>query len=467
MADQEPTKQVDWAGKVIALFASVKLTLAIIGALVVLSFLGITGRFGFQDIYHSRPFSLLLGFLFINLLVCSIDRLPGLIRRIRLDLGPVAPPPPRQADYRFRARAADPEEVLRRAEVIAFGREGAFPRRKMELRAKAKGQEAAEPGEGAGGTTALVSFHATGKLSLLGSQLTHLGILLIILGGIVGSQMSLNGRIDLSPGEESSTLIVDVADSPTETPLPFTVRCNSFKITYYPDKSMPSDYLCDLSILVNGREAARKTIQVNQPLYYQGYGIYQASYYPMFRFTLTAVADGTTMGADLRQYEPWTRPHSDITYLLGDYQPSAMGMGRDLGPNIAVGIFKQEMEQESVKLFERIPGFDQDRNDPYRLSFRVLPDRNATGLQVIKDPGIPLIWSGCALLVLGVSVAFFIPHRRLWLVARPGPGGLELALIGRANRAQNMFSDRLHAVADRLEAELGAGPSASGAEVKG
>ena len=403
MTEQKQNRQMDWVNKTIAFFASVKVTLVIIGALVVLSFIGIAGWLGIKDIYHSRPFSLLLGLLFINLLVCSLERLPGVIRRIRLDGGPVAPPAPREADFRVATTIADPKEALARAEELLFGA-GSHPRREQER--KGKGDSAP--------ATDYISFKATGRWSHLGAQITHLGILLIIVGGIVGGMWTLKGQIQLSPGDSSDVVTVVIGDQTSDTSMPFTVRCNDFKINYYKDKSMPSDYLCDLSILVGGKEVKRQTIQVNQPLYYRpagqitDYGIYQASYFPMFHLLLTNVDDGTTVGVDLRQYEPFTVPETGLTYVLTEYKANMEGMGRDFGPSVRAEIYKGDSPVDSVMLFQEVPTFDKGRDDPNRLSFRILPDRWATGLEVIRDPGVPLIWGGAFFLCAGVSFALFI-----------------------------------------------------------
>jgi cytochrome c biogenesis protein len=63
-------------------------------------------------------------------------------------------------------------------------------------------------------------------------------------------------------------------------------------------------------------------------------------------------------------------------------------------------------------------------------------DREAkfTGLSVANDPGTPLVWLGCILLVVGFVIRLYVPYRRVWglLVARPGGGSsLSIAAVGR------------------------------------
>ena len=43
-----------------------------------------------------------------------------------------------------------------------------------------------------------------------------------------------------------------------------------------------------------------------------------------------------------------------------------------------------------------------------------------TGLQVAKDPGVWVVWLGCFLMVVGIYVAFFMSHRRIWVRVENG-----------------------------------------------
>jgi cytochrome c biogenesis protein len=57
-----------------------------------------------------------------------------------------------------------------------------------------------------------------------------------------------------------------------------------------------------------------------------------------------------------------------------------------------------------------------------------------TGLQVSKDPGVPIVWAGCIILVTGLFVTFFISHRRIWVRAENHKGGIRLSVAGMANK---------------------------------
>jgi hypothetical protein len=60
----------------------------------------------------------------------------------------------------------------------------------------------------------------------------------------------------------------------------FTKNVGGLKLTYeFPQVSgMVKDYFSDLVVIKDGKEVLKKTIQVNDPLYYGGYHFYQSSY---------------------------------------------------------------------------------------------------------------------------------------------------------------------------------------------
>ena len=41
--------------------------------------------------------------------------------------------------------------------------------------------------------------------------------------------------------------------------------------------------------------------------------------------------------------------------------------------------------------------------------------RYATGLQVVKDPGVWIFYLGCGVMMLGLYISFFMSHSRVWI----------------------------------------------------
>ncbi len=456
------------AASLVAFFSSTKLTLVLLALIAFLSFFGTTGRefnlIGFHldfrgdTLYRSIPFQLLLGLLFTNLLVCTIDKLPGAWKRFKMDSGPEPPAPPASADQVVTFLKADIDDALSKAEKYFFG-QGAKPiRAERELFRKVgpgkdKGNDGEKEKAAPEKVRARVSFLSRGGISVLGPQITHVGILILIVGGIIGGRGHFEAEMKLRPGEQKSEAGVAEADSMRPVDLGFTVRCNDFQVTYYDDSPMASDYLCDLSILADGREVKRHVIEVNRPLHYKGYGFYQAKYdyEPTIRYLARSLQTGDTLSVVAPLGEPVELPGG--TYMAIDFEEKTVGMGRDLGPSLTLGWMKDGQMKGTARLFQNFPDRDQAKVEGYQISFVAMPGQYATILQIIKDPGIPLVWTGCSLLVLGVMVSFFIRHQRVWIVASKRGDGVIVEIAGRAKKGQALFAKRLAELADELVKE--------------
>ena len=73
-----------------------------------------------------------------------------------------------------------------------------------------------------------------------------------------------------------------------------------------------------------------------------------------------------------------------------------------------------------------------------------------TGLQVAKDPGVWVVWLGCSLMVIGIYVAFFLSHRRVWVRIQKG----NVTIGGNANKHQGAFTTYFDELAEKLMLHL-------------
>lgn len=63
----------------------------------------------------------------------------------------------------------------------------------------------------------------------------------------------------------------------------------------------------------------------------------------------------------------------------------------------------------------------------------------ASGLQITHSPGKPIVYLGCALLIIGVFLLFYLPQRRFWLIVKDAEQGAEILLAGMSNRNPREF----------------------------
>jgi cytochrome c biogenesis protein len=72
----------------------------------------------------------------------------------------------------------------------------------------------------------------------------------------------------------------------------------------------------------------------------------------------------------------------------------------------------------------------------------------STGLQIKADPGIPLVYGGFGLLMLGVMMSY-VSHSQVWALEQQGV----VYVGGRTNRAQVAFERELLALLEDLSGE--------------
>lgn len=104
----------------------------------------------------------------------------------------------------------------------------------------------------------------------------HLAALLIIAGALISTFSARKGMLHLRSGEAVSSY-EDDADGSTE--MGFSLRLDSFDISYYPGTDTPSDYRSKVTVLDrDGRIVKSAEVSMNHILAYRGYRFCQSSY---------------------------------------------------------------------------------------------------------------------------------------------------------------------------------------------
>ena len=387
-------------------------------------------RLNVFDMYHSWWFLCLLCLFALNLTCCTIDRLPRTIRTVRnpkrtLDEATEKSLP---AAERWKARGAVREWADRYG--AALSKEFAAPSVTEE-----------------GGTVHL--YAEKGVSSRFGAYATHAGIVIIFIGAIIGNIFGFKSFMTIVDGEEGSH--IDTRGGAQHMDLPFAVRNNRFWMETYPN-GQPREYSSDLSIIENGREVARKTITVNDPLVHKGIWFYQSSYgQASATARLTVVRPG---GAQLGSFslaanEPARIEGYGVVRPVG-YEENFQGKG----PALRVIVQRTGQPAEELWISRGRPETDARRGDPVVLSFGGLASKMYTGLQVAKDPGVNVVWLGCLLLTAGMMLSFFVSHRRVWIRLSEGKQGkVEVAAAGTANRNRPAFEKEFAAVVAGIRRE--------------
>jgi len=242
----------------------------------------------------------------------------------------------------------------------------------------------------------------------LGTYLTHLSVLLILVGGVIGAVWGFKGYVEIVEGEMVEAFVLN---SPQQAvrPLGFQVRCDAFRVDFYPDGS-PREFVSTLTFLEGNRVVLdHAPLRVNHPISYEGLSLYQSSYGISARAVLEVRGKGGTGVAQtmrLSQGEVKPIPGTEAELGLMQYQEGAHGMEGAL----LLVLFTPTSPPDGFLLFTRRSEQGAEQGSAHQGDFTVtlkaLEKRNYTGIQVTHDPGLPIVWTGCALLVIGMVVTF-------------------------------------------------------------
>jgi len=380
------------------------------------------------DMYHSWWFLLLLVLFTVNLSCCTLDRLPRAVKVVRNPKTTLDENLEKSLSHVDRWKKKGGLEGLAETYKAAMG--GAFAKPLMTENS---------------GTLHL--YAEKGIISRFGVYVTHLSIIIIFIGAIIGNVFGFKGFVNIVEGESART--VPTRGGTNHVDLGFAVRCNKFWVDFYPS-GQPKEYASDLSILENGREVLRKKIVVNDPLQYKGIWFYQSSYGAAGAASATVavhspdggLVESVSLAPGQKKEIPGYGTVSGV-----DYQNDFQG----LGPALLVVLEKPGKPPAQFWLLKAYPNFDRQRGDSRYLSFAGVDQIFYTGLQVAQDPGVNIVWVGCTLMVIGIMVAFFMSHQRLWIrLSRGGDGRVEVVLAGSTNKNRLAFEKRF----EKIQADM-------------
>lgn len=256
------------------------------------------------------------------------------------------------------------------------------------------------------------------RLSRLGTFLTHLSLVLLLVGAILGQ---------LWGWKDDQFVVAEGATRPLVLVPEISVKLEQFQEEWYVE-GPPKDFASDLVIYENGEEVKRGTTRVNHPLEYRGIKFSQA-FYGNVAVMQVHDAAGTELyneGVPLA----WKARTSDRP--VGYFDIPGEGLtAYVVGPEPGAYDTVVPLGSVRLELYDKPTGRLVDvqslsRNNPVSaegLTFTFLRERQFTGLKVVKDPGVNVIWLASGLMVLGLVMVFWFPHRRLWALCSPRSGG--------------------------------------------
>jgi cytochrome c biogenesis protein len=362
-------------------------------------------RLGFFRVFSAPWFLLLLTVLVVAIVCCTLDRTPRLWRASRMVR---VEQPEAFFDPRLADRAAIDHAGLSPAEVASAMRSRGFRVRR-----------ATSPDSAVSWV-----YGDRNQYVKLATLLTHLGLILFLLGG--ASTVAFGFETVVFVGEGGTAPV-----QPVGTPGNLLVKVIDFEAPRRADGSF-EDFRTDLAVYRDGQQVARKTIRVNDPLEVDGFVFHQNTFGP---------------SADLEILDPegglvWTGPVILAGELLGLPQGFLTVPGAGIGLLLVLhevdgtdllalqGLGPPDASGASSTLFLVDVGLGATTDPAVTGGYTITWSRAGawTGMVIRKDPGQNLIWLAFASLISGLVLTFYFPRRRAW--ARLDGDRLSLAMLG-------------------------------------
>ena len=400
----------------------------------------ILNTLGFTDMFRSWWFMALLFIFTANLVICSFERLPKIWKVVKEPIKPVT---------RERLNALSiKREIILKENVKKASEHAAAVLKKYGFNAAVKNED-----------KAVQLYAEKGRYSRLGVYITHLSILLILAGAVVGMLFGFNASLNLPEGNSSTFAY---KSGGTQIPLGFEIRCDNFNVSFYENSDTPKSYKSWLTISEEGREVIKKVIDVNNPLHYKGITFYQSSYGfspnkdSIFQFSLTSNS-GAKQDVNVKFQEPFTIPGTSVTGKVIDFSP-AIAMDESgklytyaemmLNPAVFVEFSQNGATKYSQWILIRSP--QTWRVGDGIVEFKHLWGAQYTGLMVRRDPGVWLVYFGCMIMAMGLYTSFFMTHARVWIWVKDEAGGVKVAIAASVNKNKISFEQKIDKIAKEI-----------------
>lgn len=380
-----------------------------------------------NDMFHSYWFLFMLSMLALNIIVCTFERFP----------------PKWKSLLNHKSEKFDPKLIERFSNHQSAAVKSDSGQVKEKLTAALKSRKFKFIESGSKGSYQVYAWK--GAVGRLGSDVTHISLLLILLGAIVGS---FAGYKDYKAVYVGGMMTVPKAD--------FQVKLDKFWIDYY-DSGQIRQYNSLLTINDGGRDVLTKQIWVNEPLYYKGIRFYQSSYGMAWnKVEMAAISikhknkDGLEEPVKVKWETMERMPGSRYSVKLVGYTAdfaydeksgTVYSQSADAkNPAVKVEVYEDGKVISTPWLFMKYPGiFPAIPNSNEDLVFTTFQPTLYSGISINKDPGTNIVWAGTIVMGIGFILAFFVYHRRIWVHIKETGKSTEVKIGGMINKNNLVF----------------------------
>ncbi len=325
-------------------------------------------RLGLFDIYRSPLFLTIIGLLILNLIACSLKRLPEVLRLFQSQPGLGSYKTlPKRLQFIWPRQDSPPSQLLKNALQRTLGHPTVVADQETTW-----------------------YLYRRGRWGRLGPYLIHLSIIIIVLGGIIGKFWGFQGQMDLLEGQSANAMTLSDPDG--RKTLDFTVRLDRFQVTYYPNGT-PQEFRSDLSFMKQGQEDKKAVCRVNDPVSFENLTFYQSSYQAMPRgaVQLHVSLDGQSFSVNAPLRQRVMLPDEKGMVIVWRLESNVSG----LGPAVQLA-YRPGNSGHPLLFWVLADSSQKQPPQPGPHIFRVekLDLTYSSGLLVKYDPGVWFVYAG-------------------------------------------------------------------------
>jgi len=279
------------------------------------------------------------------------------------------------------------------------------------------------------------------RFGKLGTFPFHLALILILIGGIVGNRYGFR---------ENQFVVAETATRAVGHGTGLSLKLVDFQDSYN-ELGQASEYRSDLVLYKGDKEVKRQSITVNNPMTYGSTVFYQSSFGPAVDLQITDSAgnvlyDGPlALGVDFTARENPDAPAGVIdivplnkrVYVITPDSNPRNAPEKDVLKLRSGQIFVQVQELRAESGAQPLTAV-VNQGQPLAvgdLTVTFVRESQWSLMQVANNPGIPIFWAAALLLIGGLAIVFYLPHRRIRAIISPrAEGGSHTAMAPMAKR---------------------------------